>query len=366
MIQRPDGEAPHAQRTPQHSKDPVAPAEPASEQLEFDLVSFKGSQKPAEFKLDIAGDTIWATTAQIADLFGISAETAARHVASVEAERDAAAPKSPSGKPGRREVAASPRLHDLDVVLAVGYRVSSTKAAAFRKWAGAVLRAYVVDGYAINEARLREDSAATNRLAARLRAIRASETNIYDTVRAFFETASSDYDASSHAARSFAALLEEKFYFAATGETAAEIVLERADHAAPDMGLRRFDGTQPSITEARIARNYLDRDELHIMHMLCEQFLLFIQAKAIRGQAMTMQALVRKLDALLGARGLSGAARAQELPQRSRGATRAGRICPLHHAPRARDGGAPAGWGKRRLRKREPLRPKRQASPGRG
>ena len=68
----------------------------------------------------------------------------------------------------------------------------------------------------------------------------------------------------------------------------------------PTWASRRFEGAQPSIAEARIARNYLDRDELHIMHMLCEHFLLFIQAKALRGQTMTMQALVRKLDALLG------------------------------------------------------------------
>lgn len=293
----------NAPRTGPQATLESASAEEASEQLEFDLVRFKGTDKPVDFTLDLLRETVWATTAQIADLFGIPAEIVAKHIAAVEAEGNMTSPmmaaKTPAAKPDGRNVLCSPKLHDLDTVLSVGYRVSSTKAAAFRKWATSMLRAYVVDGYAINEARLREDPAATNRLAARLRAIRASESNVYESVRAFFEAASSDYDAGSRAARTFSALLEEKFYFAATGETASEIVLERADHAAPDMGLQRFEGTQPSIADAKIARNYLDRDELHIMHMICEQFLLYIQSKALRGQPMTMQHLMRKLDELL-------------------------------------------------------------------
>lgn len=299
MAKFPEGEA----RATQTGSDSFSAPEGASKQLELDLVRYKGGDKPAEFTLDLLNETIWATTAQIADLFGVGPDTVAHHIAAVQAEETAGRPPKKAPAPAEnhppRAIAASAALHDLDTVLSVGYRVASAKAAAFRKWATATLRAYVVDGYAINEARLREDLSASTHLAARLRAIRASESNVYESVRAFFQAASDDYDAGSRAARVFSALLEEKFYFAVTGETASQIVIERADHAAPDMGLRRFEGAEPSIDDAKVARNYLDRDELHVMHMLCEQFLLYIESKALRGQPMTMQDLTRKLDHLL-------------------------------------------------------------------
>ena len=146
---------------------------------------------------------------------------------------------------------------------------------------------------------MRDDPAAVDRLAARLRGLRADETNIYDTVRAFFREAAADHDEDSAAARAFRTMLQDKFIFAVTGKLPSDVILQRADHHAPHMGLQRFAGDLPSVDDARMAANYLDGDELFILHILCEQFLLYIQGKAARGRTMTMRELGTKLDDLL-------------------------------------------------------------------
>ena len=177
--------------------------------------------------------------------------------------------------------------------------MSSAKAATFRRWAGQVLRASAVDGFALNEARLRSNPAAAEKLAERLRALRADEANIYETVRGFFREAAQDHDPDAQAARRFREALQDRFVFAVTGRMPSDVILERADHDAPNMGLTRFSGDQPRVDEARIAANYLDRDELYALHVLCEQFLLHVPAQGARGRPMTMRGLAAKLDDLL-------------------------------------------------------------------
>lgn len=260
-------------------------------QLAFEFVRFGPRDRPLDLRVDLGADTIWATQAEMAALFGVAAAAVSRELAALAREGGLG-----DRRPGS---AATGDLHDLDTILCVGYRLSSAKAAAFRRWAAQTLRATTVDGYALNEPRLRDDPAAADRLAARLRAIRAEETNIYETVRAFFRQASADHDDADPAAGRFNAALQAKFVYAVTGQTPSDVILARADHDAPDMGLRRLAGDRPSVDEARIAANYLDRDELYALHLLCEQFLLYVQGQAARGRAMTMRELSDKLDLLL-------------------------------------------------------------------
>jgi hypothetical protein len=94
-------------------------------------------------------------------------------------------------------------------------------------------------------------------------------------------------------------LLQDKFHYAITGNTASQIILKRADHRKPNMGLQIFEGNLPKMNEATIGKNYLDRDELYTLHLLCEQFLLYVESKAMRGKSMTMAELGKKLDELL-------------------------------------------------------------------
>ena len=266
-------------------------AKAAAEQLELEFVRFGPREKELDLRIDLGADTIWATESEMAELFGVGAAAVARELAMLKAERGLGAVR-----PGDAGIGD---LHDLDTILCVGYRVSSAKAAAFRRWASQTLRASAVDGYAMNEGRLRDDPSVADKLAARLRSLRAEETNIYETVRAFFRQAATDHDDASPAARQFNDVLRDKVIYAVTGHLPSDVILARADHDAPDMGLRRIAGNAPSVDEARIAANYLDRDELHALHVLCEQFLLYVQGQAARGRTMTMRDLSGKLDDLL-------------------------------------------------------------------
>jgi hypothetical protein len=270
-------------------------------QLELELVQFKTGDKNVEFAIDLTGETVWATQQQIADAFDVARNTVTEHLQNIfkdnELKEATCCRKIRQHLPDGREYEV--QHYNLDAILSVGYRVSSSKATRFRQWATQTLRSYVVDGYAINEARLREDRAAAGRLAAKLRAIRADEKSIYASVREYFKLASTDYDPSSQKCKTFYATLQDKFHFAITSKTASQLILERADHKKPAMGITIFDGNIPDVDEAKVGKNYLESDELYALHLLSEQFLLYIESKALRNQKMTMAELASKLDDLL-------------------------------------------------------------------
>ena len=287
---------PNQRAAPQDSRRKRAAGRPhrtseTADQLELEFVRFGPRDRALDLRVDLGSDTIWATQAQMAEMFGVGAAAVSKEIAALKSEGGLGAVRPGSAGAGE--------LYDLDAILCVGYRVSSGKAVTFRRWATQTLRASAVDGFALNEARLRDDPAASDRLAARLRAIRADETNIYETVRAFFRQATGDHDDDAPAAKRFHATLHDKFVYAVTGRTPSDVILARADHDAPNMGLKRVAGEAPSVDEARIASNYLDGDELYALHVLCEQFLLYVQGQAARGRAMTMRELAGKLDDLL-------------------------------------------------------------------
>jgi hypothetical protein len=244
---------------------------------------------------------VWATQQQIADTFGIASNTVTEHLKNIfrDGELDETAVARRIRARGKDGKEYSLLHYSLDAILSVGYRVSSKRATAFRQWATRTLKAFIEQGFALDEQRLRDDPHALRELAARVRALRAGEQNVYQGVRDVFAFGSVDYDKDSPVVRSFYAKLQDKFLFAVTGKTAAEIKLERADHRKPAMGLTAIRGDVPERSDAEIGKNYLMEDELYSLHILCEQFLLFVESKAIRGQQMTMRQLAQKFDELL-------------------------------------------------------------------
>lgn len=279
-------------------------ANETAEQIEMELVRFDGENAPVDLSVDWSEETIWASQKQIAALFGKETNTINEHIAALyregEAEPEATIRKFRVVRlEGGRSVSREIEHYNLDVILSVGYRVSSTKATAFRKWATQTLKRYITDGFALNESRLRNDPNALKDLAAQVRALRSDEINIYEAVRSCFKVAASDYDKSSPKVRSFYAKLQDKFLFAITGKTASELILQRADGHKSNMGIQAFKGKLPTKGEAKVGKNYLGRDELYVLHILCEQFLLYTESKAIRGKSMTMDELGNKLDQLL-------------------------------------------------------------------
>lgn len=272
-------------------------------QIEMELVRFDGENAAIDFNVDWNQDTVWATQKQMADLFGREVPTINEHLAKLyadgEAERASTFRKFRIVRlEGGRQVAREIDHYNLDVILVVGYRVNGTKAAEFRKWANGVLKAYITEGYALNEARLRQDPDALKSLAAKVRALRSEERQIYEAVRECFKVSASDYDKNAPAVRSFYAKIQDRYLYAATGKTASQILLERADGTKPNMGMTVVKGRFPTRTECSVGKNYLFSDELYVLHIMCEQFLLFAESKALRGQPTTMEALTNKLDQL--------------------------------------------------------------------
>lgn len=202
-------------------------------------------------------------------------------------------------KEGNRQVIRELDFYNLDMILSVGYRVSSARATAFRQWATRVLRSYLVEGYALNEAVLLRQQERLEALAAKVRALRADEKNVYQNVRDCFVMMAIDYDPNSDASRNFFATLQNKFLYAATQHVASEIILDRANGEKPNMGLQVISGKTPRYSDAMIAKNYLSSDELYILHIISEQFLLFAQSAAMRGKKLTMRQLSEKFDILL-------------------------------------------------------------------
>jgi hypothetical protein len=279
-----------------------------SKQDEFELVHYDTSDCVTDFTLDPTNETVWATQQQMGELFGIDRTVVGKHLKNIyddkELDQGATSAKFAHVQiEGGREVTRQVEYYNLDAILSVGYRVNSGRATAFRKWATETLKAYLVQGYALNEARLRDDPGALKELAARVRALRSDEKNIYAGVRDVFAFASIDYDSKSPAARSFFARLQDKFLYAITGQTASQLILARADGKLPDMGLHAIKGLYPTKAEVRVGKNYLGSDELYGLHILCEQFLLFVESRALRGLKITMTEMSEKFDELLKVQG---------------------------------------------------------------
>lgn len=256
-----------------------------------------GTHDTITFRLDPGTETIWATQAQIAELFQTDVSGVSRHLKSIfadgELDEDSSLQKmqTTNGRPAT--------LYSLDAVISVGYRVNSKAATRFRQWATGIIKAFIEDGYVINDAALRKSPEKLNRLAAELRALRSEEKQVYAKVRECFKISASDYEPSSQQVRTFYALLQDKFLHAVTGQTASKLVLDRADHREDNMGVQTFSGKLPTFAEAKTGKNYLQSEELYRLHLLSEQFLLYAEARALAGQKMTMESLHRQLDRLL-------------------------------------------------------------------
>jgi hypothetical protein len=283
------------------TKETIRLTNAAAFEVELKSVHYKTGNRDIPFNIDLTAATVWATQNQIADLYGRDKSVIAKHIKNVFddkelEERLVVAKFAAAGAGGKVHEVAH---YDLQMILAVGFRTKSAEAVNFRRWANETLQRYLKDGYAINEKRLRADPVAADSLAKKLRAIRSEEKHLFASVRDFFKEASVDYDPSSRHCKSFYAVVQDKFHYAISAMTAAEIILDRANHKQPNMGLQTFDGNLPTVQEAKVGKNYLEENELVVLHILAEQFLLYVQSKAVRNKPMTMSELGAKLDDLI-------------------------------------------------------------------
>lgn len=257
-----------------------------------------GHHDPIAFRLDPGTETIWATQAQMAELFQTDVSGISRDIKGIF-DSGELVEKSNLQKLQIAGVAKPTTLYSLDVVISVGYRVNSKAATRFRQWATGTIKAFIEQGFVVNERALRESPEKLNRLAAQIRALRSEEKQVYAKVRECFKVSASDYEPSSKEVKRFYALLQDKFLHAVTGQTASKLVLDRANHREENMGVRAFAGKLPTLAEAKTGKSYLLSEELYRLHLLSEQFLLYAEARALAGQKMTMKSLHSQLDRLL-------------------------------------------------------------------
>ncbi|MCV7080004.1 hydroxyacid dehydrogenase [Mycolicibacterium insubricum] len=239
--------------------------------------------------------TIWMTQAQISEMFDKSQGTISEHIRNIyddgECTSEATYRKFRRVQSeGGREVVRSIDAYSLEMILAVGFRVRSPRAAQFRRWANTVLQEYLIKGFAIDDRRLKNPWGVDyfDELLERIQEIRASEKRFYQKVKDIFTTAV-DYDRNSLTAREFFATVQNKITYAVTGQTAAELIVARSDATKDNMGLTSWAGRKVKKADTKVAKNYLDEDEIRELNRLSTLYLDFARDRAAQRKQMTMQ-----------------------------------------------------------------------------
>ena len=255
-------------------------------------------------KVDVTFDdeTVWLSLEQMASLFQRDKSTISRHLKNIfeegELDRNAVvanfATTAADGKVYKVD------YYNLDVIISVGYRVKSQRGVQFRIWATGIIKEYMKKGFAMDDERLKNlgGGGYFRELLERIRDIRASEKVFYRQVLEIYAT-SIDYDPKAEISIDFFKKVQNKIHYAVSGETAAEVIYHRADAEKEFMGLTTFSGNQPTLREAKIAKNYLNEKELRSMGQLVSGYLDFAERQAEREQPMTMADWAKHLDGIL-------------------------------------------------------------------
>jgi hypothetical protein len=270
-----------------------------------ELVVYRSEDGRTQVQLRAVEGTVWLTQAQIAELYDTSVSNVAHIMRRVlddgEVTSTTIDSESKVQQEGSRTVRREVKTYNLDMVLAVGYRVTSPQAVHFRQWATTVLREYLVKGFALDDRRLKDPRGTDyfDELLERIRDIRASEKRFYQKVRDVFAASSADYDNKADAARAFFATIQNKLCFAVTGHTAAELVIKRCDPAAPNLGLTTWDGDRVRKGDIVVAKNYLTEPEVSELNRLTTMFLDFAEDRARRRQEVRMADWLTQTDRFL-------------------------------------------------------------------
>jgi len=271
---------------------------------------------PTEFLLYVAEDgqtridvrvqdeNVWLNQLQLAELFQTTKQNISLHIKNVlkDGELDASATVKDYltvQTEGRRAVTRGVTHYNLEMIIAVGFRVRSTRGTQFRQWANARLAEYIVKRFAMDDERLSQSRHDYfDELVRRVRRIRVSERRFYQKITDIFAT-SIDYDAKAEVTKTFFATVQNKFHYAIHGMTAPEVIKARADATKKLMGMTSFKGVAPTATDATTALNYLDEGELLAMERIVQQYLDFAEGQAERRIPMRMADWITKLHGFL-------------------------------------------------------------------
>jgi hypothetical protein len=270
-----------------------------------ELILYTTEDGASRIQLHAEGGTVWLTQMELAELFQTSKQNISLHIKNILAERELTEEATVKEYltvqlEGGREVKRTKRLYNLDMILAVGYRVRSLHGIQFRQWAGTILKEYLVKGYTMDDDRLKlaDNWDYYDDWLARIRDIRSSEKRFYQKVRDLFCTAV-DYDKTSEQAKLFFKVVQNKMLWAVTGRTAAEIIAGRSDPALPNMGLTSWEGRRVRSQDVTTSKNYLRKGEMDALNRIVTMYLDYAENRALSRRAMTMTEWAEKLDAFL-------------------------------------------------------------------
>ncbi|MDR0987934.1 MAG: virulence RhuM family protein [Prevotellaceae bacterium] len=250
------------------------------------------------------GEDVWLTQQQITELYQSSRTNIVEHIKHIYKEGEltegATCRKFRQVQlEGNRRVHREVPCYNLDLIIAVGYRVKSQVATRFRRWATQRLHEYIQKGFTLDDERLKGNGNRYFReLLQRIRDIRSSERNLYQQVTDIYATAV-DYDPRSNYTRTFFATVQNTMHYAAHQHTAAEVIYARVDANQPMVGMTNFKGDYITRDDVKIAKNYLTEKELQVLNLLVSQYLDYAELQAIEQKPMTMQQWIAKLNEIL-------------------------------------------------------------------
>ena len=258
----------------------------------------------AQVNVRFEGDDVWLPVEQIKELFDASQQDVSYHINQIYAEGELDPVRTHKKfllvrQEGTRSVQRQISHYNLDMIIAVGYRVKSQVATRFRQWATLHLHEFIQKGFTLDDNRLSGGRSRYFReLLQRIRDIRSSERNLYQQVTDIFAT-SIDYDPRANLTHIFFASVQNKLHYAAHQHTAAEVIYERVDAKKPMVGMTNFKGNYITKEDVQIAKNYLTEQELTYLNLLVSQYLDFAEVQALQQNPMRMEEWITKLDELM-------------------------------------------------------------------
>lgn len=274
-----------------------------------DIIIYNTEDGKTKINLQYEDGTVWLSQLEIAELFQTTKQNVSKHVKALylEGELEERATvnyKLTVQQEGNRKISRKLAYYNLDMIMAIGYRVRSIRGVQFRNYASSILKEYLIKGFAMDDERLKNLGGGNyfKELLERIRDIRSSEKVFYRQVLDLFAT-SIDYDAKNEEAKKFFATVQNKMHFAIHHHTASELIYTRVDSDKDFMGLSTFKGELPTLEEAKVAKNYLSVEELKSLNALVSGYLDFAERQAQREVKMTMKDWREHVDRILSATG---------------------------------------------------------------
>lgn len=281
----------------------------------FQFLMYHSAEEDISVNAFVKDETIWLTQRGMAKLFDCSTDNISLHLRNIYAEGEllestTAEESSVVQTEGARRVRRKAKLYNLDAIISVGYRVNSRRATQFRIWATGILKEYMTKGFVLDDERLKQGKDAFGRdyfreLLERVRSIRASERRIWQQVTDIFAECSIDYDRNSLVTKEFYAMVQNKFHYAITGQTAAEIVYTKADHTKDHMGLTTWKNAPDGRvlkSDVTIAKNYLSEKQIRQLERTVTGYFDYIEDLIERENTFTMEQFAASINEFLSFR----------------------------------------------------------------